>query len=140
MCAINRISAEPPSHRDCAEFAVIACPFLVRPQAKRREAKLPEETRDPAGIMCERNPGVSLLWVSRDWRPVRADKGILIDVGRPREVSFWREGRAAARAEILESIDSGFPFLMELAEKQGPRAIEALNKQRERAMELLPAT
>jgi hypothetical protein len=35
MCSINRISSEPPSHRDCAEYAVRACPFLTQPRAAR---------------------------------------------------------------------------------------------------------
>lgn len=30
MCGVNRISSEPPSHYDCARFAVSACPFLTR--------------------------------------------------------------------------------------------------------------
>lgn len=36
MCAINRTSAEPPSHRDCAEYAAAVCPFLVQREGKRR--------------------------------------------------------------------------------------------------------
>jgi hypothetical protein len=28
MCIINRVSSEPPCHRECAEYAVVACPFL----------------------------------------------------------------------------------------------------------------
>jgi hypothetical protein len=35
MCAINRITSEPPSHRECAEFAAEACPFLSQPRARR---------------------------------------------------------------------------------------------------------
>ena len=35
MCCINRISAEPPSHRDCALFAAKNCPFLSMPLARR---------------------------------------------------------------------------------------------------------
>src|SRR5262245_13722710 len=31
MCAVNRISAEPPSHLECATFAATACPFLTHP-------------------------------------------------------------------------------------------------------------
>src|SRR5262245_2742625 len=31
MCAVNRISAEPPSHRECASFSARGCPFLTRP-------------------------------------------------------------------------------------------------------------
>src|SRR5262245_17927108 len=37
MCAVNRTSAEPPSHRECAEYAVRACPFLTRPRMRRNE-------------------------------------------------------------------------------------------------------
>src|SRR4051812_13673711 len=32
MCAVNRISSEPPSHLECAQFSAMACPFLVRPK------------------------------------------------------------------------------------------------------------
>jgi hypothetical protein len=28
MCAVNRVSAEPPSHYGCAHYAAMACPFL----------------------------------------------------------------------------------------------------------------
>ena len=40
MCAVNRISGEPPAHLECADFAGRACPFLVRPAMKRRETNL----------------------------------------------------------------------------------------------------
>jgi hypothetical protein len=45
MCAVNRVSSEPPSHRDCALFAASACPFLTLPHAQRREANLPAEAQ-----------------------------------------------------------------------------------------------
>jgi len=137
MCAINRVSAEPPSHRDCAEFAVKACPFLVRPNAKRRDANLPDATEKPAGEMLARNPGVSLLWISDRWSPFRAENGILFDVGAPTEVSWWREGRPAMRGEVIESIDTGFPTLSAMAEKEGPGAVEALQRQHAAAMALV---
>src|SRR5262245_10337978 len=37
MCAINRVSSEPPSHVECAEWSARNCPFLSRPHARRRE-------------------------------------------------------------------------------------------------------
>ena len=138
MCAINRISSEPPSHRDCAEFAVKVCPFLVLPNSKRRDANLPEETREAPGTMIRRNPGVSLLWVSETWRPTRTPKGLLIDVGAPTHVSWWREGRGATRDEVLESINSGLPELLDIAAKEGPKAVEALEREASRAMLLVP--
>lgn len=62
MCAVNRTSAEPPAHRECAEWSARACPFLVRPHARRREHDLPADAQEPAGIMLRRNPGVALCW------------------------------------------------------------------------------
>src|SRR3981189_2409882 len=48
MCSVNRVSSEPPSHRECAEYAVRACPFLSRPKMRRNEEGLPElETHSP---------------------------------------------------------------------------------------------
>ena len=140
MCAVNRVSAEPPSHRECAEFAVRACPFLVRPQAARRKAKLPVETEEGAGTMIERNPGVTLLWISRRWKPFRdGDKGYLIDVGEPTETLWFREGRRATRAEILDSIESGLPLLRDMARQEGYPAEVELRRHVDRAMLLLPA-
>jgi hypothetical protein len=47
------MSAEPPSHRECAEYAVRACPFLTRPLAVRNERGL--DGFEPAGVMIKRN-------------------------------------------------------------------------------------
>jgi len=40
MSAVTRIYRESPSHRECAEYAMKACPFIGYPNAKRREASL----------------------------------------------------------------------------------------------------
>src|SRR5439155_15335159 len=37
MCGINRTSAEPPSHYDCALWSAKNCPFLNNPDMVRRE-------------------------------------------------------------------------------------------------------
>jgi hypothetical protein len=144
MCAINRVSSEPPSHRDCAEFAVRACPFLVLPKSKRRDANLPDETTEAAGIHLPRNPGVAMVWITRAYQPFRtADEvgrpGVLFRIGDPVEVLWFAEGRTATRAEIMASIDSGFPRLQELADEQGAPAQRALREQYDRAMTLIPA-
>lgn len=143
MCAVNRTSAEPPSHRECADWSARACPFLTRPHMVRREAGMPEESVEPAGIMLRRNPGVALVWVTRNERAALAprpdgSKGVLFNIGDPQEVVWYAEGRPATRAEILESIESGLPALRELAEAQGVIAVERLEKQTRIALELLP--
>lgn len=141
MCAINRISAEPPSHVACADWSARACPFLSRPHMDRREGNLPEQKEMPGfGIM--RNPGVSLVWLTRKataFPSPAGGEGLLFDVGDPVQVRFYCEGRMATREEIMESIESGFPALLEMAEQQGQDAMEALEFQKEAALELVPA-
>lgn len=55
MCAINRTSAEPPCHYDCAVWSVKNCPFLSRPRMVRRENDMPADAvAGEAGL--KRNP------------------------------------------------------------------------------------
>jgi hypothetical protein len=139
MCAINRITSEPPSHRECAEFAVRACPFMLRPRMKRNTVDLPENYREPAGIHVSRNPGVMCMWITKSFKPFRVDNGYLLEIGEPESVTWWTEGRYAKRAEVQASIDSGFPQLFELAEKDGPGAMAELIAKVNKMQPLLPA-
>lgn len=132
MCGINLVSSEPPSHRGCAAYAVQACPFLSNPKMRRNEKDMPEGT--VAGIMIKRNPGVTMIWVTEEYRLFRADGGVLFKIGNPMEVRFYAEGRLAARDEVMHSIDTGLPLLRGMAEKEG---VEAMNELRERYIELL---
>jgi len=111
-------SPEPPSHRQCALFAVQACPFLVRPHAQRREARMPAEAEEPAGLMLKGNPGLVVLWTTTDYRPFRVGAGIgreglLLKVGDPVPseglceelmVEPWMQGRPASREEFRAAL------------------------------------
>lgn len=142
MCAVNLVSAEPPSHADCALFSATNCPFLITPQMTRRERNVPVGTAEPAGIMIRRNPGVALVWVTRynAWS-TREDGagGTLFHIGEPRDALWFAHGRPATRAEVLASIDSGLPLLREMAEADGPDAIAELARMHERALAWVPA-
>ena len=61
MCVINRVTMEPASHRECAEFSARACPFLTRPKEKRNVKGLAGGVRSP-GMMITRNPGCVALY------------------------------------------------------------------------------
>jgi hypothetical protein len=137
MCAVNRVSAEPPSHYDCARYAVEACPFLTQPRMRRNEVDLPAHL-EPAGVMLRRNPGCTLLWVTRGYKPFKANGGVLFRVGDPQRVEFYAEGRKATHDEIMASIDSGMPILREMAERDGPDAVVELDQMYVKAMELVP--
>jgi hypothetical protein len=138
MCAVNRISAEPPSHRECAEWSSRACPFLTRPHARRREAGRPEDAVSPAGKMIERNPGVALVWVTKSYKVVSDGKGgKLFSFGDPEETLWFAEGREATREEVVASIESGLPLLREHCYSPGDH--KALDREVEKAMTLVPA-
>ncbi len=139
MCAVNRVSSEPPCHLECAEFAAKACPFLANPRMRRNEKDLPEETSEPAGQMIKRNPGVTLLWTTKSFRVVNVENGQLIQVGDPDSVQWFKEARAATRGEVIVSIDSGLPALREMAEREGPEAMRELDHAVAAIQSLLPS-
>jgi hypothetical protein len=142
MCAVNRVSAEPASHLDCATFSAVNCPFLATPQMIRRERHMPAGAKNPAGEMIRRNPGVALVWVAgyKSWSAFSdGNGGTLFNVGEPKRVRWYARGREATRAEVMESIDSGLPILREMAGKQGRAAVAELERMHERAVALVPA-
>jgi len=105
MCAVNRVSSEPASHRECAVYSATACPFLTRPHMRRRDAGLPDvKINPPAGIGLDRNPGVSLVWITRRYRlqKVHAEEGVekgwLVHLGEPRGVLLV--GKERPRPEL----------------------------------------
>jgi hypothetical protein len=40
MGAMNKVSTDPPMHKECAEFSLRACPHLFYERSARREAGL----------------------------------------------------------------------------------------------------
>jgi hypothetical protein len=128
MCGINRVSAEPPSHLECARYAAKVCPFLSRPDFERREAGIPEGTTC-AGVQIKRNPGVVLLWTTREFKPFSdGNGGILFNLGAHDSHEWYAEGRTATRAEVKASVVSGLPLLLNSAKQDGPDAVRLLGK------------
>lgn len=136
MCAINRTSGEPPSHRDCAVFASQACPFLSRPHMVRREAGLPEGVTVRPD-MLPRNPEVSMVWMTSSYRVHQDAAGVLFMFGEPSEILFFCEGRKATREEVMRSIDSGLPELQKVAELEGGEAVSQLVERYEGTKQLV---
>lgn len=138
MCTINRVSAEPPSHLDCAEYAVRACPFLSKPRMRRNEADLPKDHQNPAGIMIKRNPGVAAIWITRHFSLMREGGGVLYHLGEPERVLWFAEGQPASRAQVDLSIATGLPELEAAAALDGPEGTRELRQYVERAQQWLP--
>lgn len=129
MCAVNRTSAEPPCHHECAVYSAMACPFLSRPQMERREEGLPVGTVDPAGHAIRRNPGVTVLWRSAGFhRFMDGAGGTLFHIGEPLGLDVFSQGRRATRKEITASMESGLPALKKLAKQEGKKALRELRR------------
>lgn len=146
MCGVNRVSAEPPSHLDCAVYSARACPFLATPSMRRRDRDLGPLDASTAGHAIDRNPGVALVWSSRTWRPFNVPAsagpnraGVLWNIGDPTAVRWYAQGRDATRGEVLASIDSGLPLLLDEAGRQSPAAVAQVKQMHAAALELVPA-
>lgn len=125
MCAINRNNAEPPCHHECAEYAAKACPFLTQPRMRRNERNTPwkdGEERVP-GIAIKRNPGVAILWTTRSYRPFMDKSGYLFRVGEPERLQAFCEGRTATIEEVMHSVTTGLPILLNMARQEGDQAV-----------------
>ncbi len=141
MCGINRTSSEPPSHLECARWSSRNCPFLNNPHMVRREDETlnnPKLREEAAGICITRNPGVAMIWVTRQFEVFNDGNGKpLIAMGEPESVEWWACGRPATRDEVIRSVDSGLPNLEVLAASQ-PGGTQALNRAIERFRRFLP--
>ncbi len=122
MCGINRTSSEPPCHLECGRWSARNCPFLSNPRMVRREDDQINNAnlRDQApGMALTRNPGVSMLWITRAYDVFNDGHGKpLIQMGEPESVEWYALGRIATRDEVRASIDSGLPNLEAIARTQ----------------------
>ena len=123
MCCVNKITAEPPCHKDCAEFSAKYCPFLTRPKMRRvttHDGYIDVPMKEAPGIMLAHNPGATALWTTRGYGVKRVHNGILFEIGPFETVEFWAKGKRATRAEVYEAIDKGLPLLRNAAKLDGP--------------------
>lgn len=136
MCVVTRTTSEPPSHRACAEFAAMACPFLTQPKMRRNEVERHPDRIEAPGMHLEHNPGATAIYMATSFTPFRADGGYLYRMGDPASVEWYASGRRATRAEIVDALGKGLPFLRGIARQDGDEA--ELDKMLAEAMKLLP--
>ncbi|MEX3967306.1 hypothetical protein AB4Y42_34615 [Paraburkholderia sp. EG286B] len=136
--AVSRTSGEPPCHIECAKFAAQVCPFIVNPRASRRDSGMPVNKQAPAGTMFEHNPGVALVWVTRDSMAVSIRNGVIFRMGEPEQTFWYREGRLANRDEVKAALETGLPALYDLAHDEGEAAVLELDTAVARATRYFP--
>jgi hypothetical protein len=126
MCTINRISSEPPAHRDCTLYSMQVCPFLSNPRMGRVPTERFGDVIPPGGIMEPRNPGTMAAWSTRSYRIVRTPTGPVLGIGNPLAVEWWTRGRAATAQEAAEAFTIGATKLLTVAQGEGEAAVVEL--------------
>jgi hypothetical protein len=99
LCVTNGLFYDPPMHRECAEYALQACPHLAR--TKGRYGRIPEPAalgaaRVAVGAMCsDEKADVFALMHGERYTFVRDQSGmLLIRAQLPwRTVIYYREGK-----------------------------------------------
>lgn len=143
VTTITKTHSEPPSHRECAEFAARNCPFLATP-SMARSTDLPEQSEAPAGLLS-RNPGVVALWIVEAkgkrlpyFEFKTPTDEYLIRLTEPSEIVWYRERRQATREEVYNAIVPVIPSLLATAKTGGDREVERLKTAVLSANKLLP--
>lgn len=137
MAAMNGISAEPPSHLECAEFSVAGCPFLALPKARRGSTDADKEMMPAGGVMMLHNPGVMALWTSKKpLRPVSNAHDVLLKVGEPTVVRWFASGQPALREVVLAGIDAALDRLRAMCRTE--RELAHLDQLRAGVMQYVP--
>lgn len=120
---MNRISGEPPSHLDCAEWSARACPFLANPGKERRVTAIPEATTELGGVHVMENPGVSAVITTQGWSIISDGRdGVLWKFDYISGVLWRAEGREASRSEVLAAFDISAERLLAL--DANPESVE----------------
>lgn len=138
MCTMNSISAEPPSHLECAEFSCKACPYLAKPNMERRREKDGSYPGENTIGQVLHKPGAMAVWtVDRAYKPQgQVDGSVLFHVPEPVSLTWWTEGRLATRAEVLDAFEVSYQRLMADGDTHG---IEEVIRLREKGILMLPA-
>jgi hypothetical protein len=124
MSVIEGATPEPPSHYECAGFAVRTCPFLAntnpRWSGKAVDAPGFAPQANVSGVLSD----ATAIWLSkgRGATPFQAGDGLLFGLDEPARLEWYVAGRSATGAEVREAIAAGLPTLRRSAEAQGRAA------------------
>lgn len=98
LCAVNGLFYDPPTHKECAEYALQACPHLAR--LKGRFARIPDSIPGAAHIVIgalasDEKQDIFALMHTTDFTFGRDHAGMmLIKAKLPwLDVAWWREGK-----------------------------------------------
>lgn len=104
LSAIQRVSSEAACHRDCADYAMMVCPFIANPKMVRGGRDYPVDIVQMADYELQ-NPGIYLQWVSRE--PYRSLEFSYLKLPQWNELIWWKQRRRASREEVCDALFAG---------------------------------
>ncbi len=128
VSAINRCTAEPPAHPDCARVALTQCPFLSDPE-RARDAT-PQTGVRPGGELMMRNSGLTSAWITkgRGGEMVTPGNGMLFRLFEPHAVEWYHRGAVASAEAVRAGFDDAAGRLREADRRHGPAALDNLER------------
>lgn len=106
--ALVQMSTEPPSHPECANYAVQVCPFIIDPTRLHVSEKPGFKLKEGQTLMPEvgpGNPGVAIIWTTRSYEFHMPDpsRGMaLFEPGEPERIEFWHRGQPATHKQAMD--------------------------------------
>ena len=108
LSALQRISTEPPSHRECAVYAVQVCPFMVGGY-DMPENPATNEGQQVIEQMSIKNEQLNVIWVCHGYtlRPVDPSRGLFVyQMDHATDILLYHRGKPATLAQAMERINA----------------------------------
>lgn len=135
---LNRVSAEPPSHSECARYAVRVCPFMSNPDFVRRKEHFPDGTISP-GLSIKENPGVMLLWYASGYKiESSSNGGGLFIIPNPSKIVYFRHGRKATGEEIQAALKASYDRFVQASKNASVESNAQLHSAFVQALKMIP--
>ncbi|MGB4823471.1 MAG: hypothetical protein WBP82_01015 [Leuconostoc mesenteroides] len=124
MGFINRINSEPPSHKECAKFAIINCPFLNHTEKARRENNMPEVIFTEGHDLYQ--PEVMVMYSTKSYKLYKSftNKTPYFSVGDAVQIEWFTEARPSTYNEIVDALELGFIKIKEQEANLAPVFLE----------------
>lgn len=90
MSIRNRLFGDPPSHVECARYALQACPFLAMPSFSYQQMDPSTPRLNP--LVTTQKPDVFGLGITTKYRLVDIQGNIVVKAGLFSSVQYWRDG------------------------------------------------
>lgn len=137
VSAINLITSEPPSHKECAQWAAKACPHLNQKQRQRNNSNLPSELEDRNPLGISETIEVSCVATVTNYA-IHPGKHLLIELKQVTDIEWLKHGVRATREEVVDALAKARSLIAEIAIQEGEKSLTKLESKYNKILTFLP--